>query len=144
MLQLNTQSAHAVRVSLVNTFHPDNEEMKSNPFVPSLNALRLLKHKENKIETDSMDTLLEWKDTKYQKVILAVAHSPFYLIYRTVLQESWYVAQSKRNAMRISIDATGRIVKPPLLTLLRQAIAKNCWIRLIETCFSICYNGQNR
>lgn len=85
---LEHKSAHAAQTKLINELNPDNEKLDEqfNPFVPNLNAIRLLKSKGHKKEADPVDVLLEWKDTIYENVISAIGHSPFFIFYRSPLQ----------------------------------------------------------
>lgn len=114
--QLKHDSAQATRTRLVNDLNPDNTELKTNhnPFVPELNASRLLKHRDHRTDSDPIDVLLKWKDSTYQNVISAVSHSPFYIFFRSALQMAWYIVESRKHPMEISIDATGSLVAPPL------------------------------
>lgn len=113
--QLKHGSAQAVQSKFTNDLIPDNTELNTefNPFVTKLNALRLMKHKNHKTDADPIDVLSEWKDNKYRNIISALGLSPFYIFYRTVLQLSWYIVESRKRRISISIDATGSLVRPP-------------------------------
>lgn len=112
---LQRDSALAARMKFINKMIPDNNELnkKFHPFNSTLNAIRLHKCREQRKEEDPVDVLLQWKDTKFQNVILAIGHSPFFMFYRTALQLAWYVIESKNGDIIISIDATGGLVTPP-------------------------------
>lgn len=114
--ELKHKKALAVRSKFVNKINPDNTNLKTefHPFVPSLNAINLLRFKDRKIDAHPIDILLEWKDGEYQNVISAISHSPFYMFWQTPLQLAWYVAESKQKKMTITFDATGSLVTPPL------------------------------
>lgn len=115
--QLEHKTALSVRTNITNEMIPDNEILNSDfdPITPQLNALRLISSRKHKIEEDSVDVILNWKDAAYVNVISAVCHSPFYVFYRTALQLAWYIVESKKQkSIRISIDATGSVaIAPP-------------------------------
>lgn len=113
--QLEHKSAKAIQTKLINDLNPNNTELdtKHNPFATKLNALRILKHRDHKRDTDPIDVLLDWKNEKYQNVLSAISHAPFYMFYRSALQLAWYVVESRKRSISISIDATGSLVTPP-------------------------------
>lgn len=113
--KLEQSSAKAVQSKLVNDLIPDNTTLNTehNPFVSSLNAFHLIRHRYCKNDADPIDVLLELKDTTFRNVVSAVSHSPFYVFYRTALQLAWYIVESKKKPIAISIDATGSLVTPP-------------------------------
>lgn len=94
---------------------PGNKELQTNfdPITPGLNSLRVMKYKEHKTDRNPVDVILEWKDSIYKDVITAVSHSPFHIFYQSALQIAWYVAESRKQRISISIDATGSVVTPP-------------------------------
>lgn len=113
--KLKHQSALSVQTEIVNDAIPDNETLPESfvPIVPGINAMRILKHKGHKIEEGAISVLLDWKEKMYKNVIKAVCISPFYIFYQTALQVAWYLTESKRRDISISIDATGSLVTPP-------------------------------
>lgn len=113
--KLKCGSALSVGTDIITDFIPDNESLPTSfvPVVPSGNALRILKHKSHKREGDTIDIILDWKENAYKNVITAVCNSPFYIFYRTKLQMAWYLTESKKRNISISIDATGCVVRPP-------------------------------
>lgn len=114
--QLKHKSALAVQTKLIHELNPNNGQLdeRFNPHVPRLNAVRLVKSRCYKKENDPVEVLLELKDTVFHNVILAIGHSPFFVFYRTPLQLAWYVVESRKKPISISIDATGSVVTPPL------------------------------
>lgn len=98
---LKHKSALAVRSQIVNERIPDNKKLSSklNPMVPTLNAIRLFKNRENKVLADPMDVLLYWKDHELENIITGVGHSPFYVFFQTLLQLAWYIAESKKGPL---------------------------------------------
>lgn len=113
--KLEHNTAQAVQMKHINELNPDNEKIDEqfNPYVPTLNAIRLLNSRSRKKEADPIDTLLEWKDSIFQNVICAIGISPFYIFFRTPLQLAWYLIESKKRSISISIDATGSLITPP-------------------------------
>lgn len=121
------KSALEAHSNLTNELIPDNEELNSefNPFVPQLNAVRCAKYRNHEINHISpIDVLIDWKETKYINVISAIGAVPFYIFYRTPLQLAWYLVESRKNPMSISIDATGSVVRPPSKSEKRQGTDK--------------------
>lgn len=113
--QLEHSSGQSVRMKLVNDLITDNTALNNqfNPFVPKLGTIRNLKYKSHPRGADPVDVLLDWKDADFQNVLMAVSHSPFYIFYRTPLQLAWYIVESKKGPISISIDATGSLFIPP-------------------------------
>lgn len=113
--KLEHNTAQAAQMKHINELNPDNDQIDDtfNPYVPTLNAIRLLNSKSRKKEGDAIDVLLEWKDTIFQNVILAIGVSPFFIFFRTPLQLAWYIIESKKGLISISIDATGSLIIPP-------------------------------
>lgn len=111
------KSALAVHSNLINEQIPDNDNLNSkfNPLVPELNAVRCAKYRKHETKHASpIDVLLDWKETKFANVISAISVPPFFIFYRTPLQLAWYLVESRKNRISISIDATGSLVQPPL------------------------------
>lgn len=127
MLQdLEHKTAQAARMKVVNELIPENTKLNNqfNPLVGNLNAYRIAKHRANEKKADPVDVLLEWKDSKYRDVIFAVGHSPFFVFYRTALQLSWYIVESKKGPICISLDATGSVIIPPSRSQRREGSAE--------------------
>lgn len=84
--------------------------------LPRMTTLKNLKYKDS-IESGKtdIDTILEWKNSNvaYKDTIFDVSISPFFVFYHLPVQREFYLAESKKNKMAISIDATGSIIKPP-------------------------------
>lgn len=84
--------------------------------LPRMATLKNLKYEES-IESGKtdIDTILEWKKSNvaYKDTIFDVSISPFFVFYHLPVQREFYLAESKKNKMAISIDATGSIIKPP-------------------------------
>lgn len=112
---LKHSSALKVQTDKINELIPDNEMLLADfvPVMQSLNTYRVIKCLEQKTDEDPIDALLDWKESIYKDVITLVSLSPFTVHYRTALQLTWYIAQSKIRRMSVSIDATGSIVRPP-------------------------------
>lgn len=115
---LNTgKSALAAHSNLINEQIPDNDTLNSkfNPLIPELNAVRCAKYRRHETNNaNPIDVLLDWKETKFTNVISAISVAPFFIFYRTPLQLAWYLVESRKNRISISIDATGSLVQPPL------------------------------
>lgn len=113
--QLKHSTALQVQTKVINELNPDNEKLKKKfiPVMQTLNTYRVMACKAESTQEDPMDVLLEWKETIYKNVISLISHAPFTIHYRTSLQLAWYIAESKTRRMCISIDATGKLVKPP-------------------------------
>lgn len=114
--QVKDSNALVVRNKFINKICPSNSKLEENfiPVLPSLNAIRLIKHKSNKRDESPVDVILDWKNSKYKNIISSVGHSPFYVFYRTTLQLAWYTTEAKKSKrITISIDSTGTIVMPP-------------------------------
>lgn len=113
--KLEHRNAQAVRMEVVNELIPNDTEVisKFNPHIRNQGAYRAAKCRANQKTTDPMEVLLEWKDSKYREVIFAVGHSPFFVFYRTALQLSWYIVESKKGPICITLDATGSVIIPP-------------------------------
>lgn len=110
-------SALTVHSNLINELIPGNDELNSkfNPLVPELNAVRCTKYRQHETNNVNLiDVLLDWKETKFVNVISAISIAPFYIFYRTSLQLAWYLVESRKNRISISIDATGSLVQPLL------------------------------
>lgn len=112
--QLMHDSALKVQTQTINELLPDNETLPTNfvPMMPTGNALRKIKSQKNENE-DPVNTLLDWKDSIYTKVISLVSVSPLIIHYRTAIQLAYYVAERRKHRVCVSIDATGSLVKPP-------------------------------
>lgn len=98
--------------------NPNNEQLSErfDPLTPTLQALRLLRFRQEKPVKDTFSEILNMKESDYANVISFVSHSPFAVFYQTPLQRALYIAESKKGDMSLSIDATGSLVIPPKQT----------------------------
>lgn len=111
VIELEKSSAYNIQTELAN-----NEVEERCAQIPSLNALRILKHKHLKRKRlDSMPTMAVRKmfySPKMKKAIKAVATDPFHVFYWTQHQVAWLTHYKKNERVVLSIDATGSIVRP--------------------------------
>lgn len=102
-------------MKLVNSNNPNNEELleKFDSLTPALGSLRAQKHRQKSTSLDPISALLNIMSNEPKDDILAIGLAPFYVIYRTTLQHAWYIMESKKKPISISIDATGSLLTPP-------------------------------
>lgn len=112
---LKHKNAEYVRMKLVHSNNPNNEELlgKFDPLTPALGSLREQKRRQKSTSLDPVSALLNMMSNEHKDEILAIGQAPFYVIYRTTLQHAWYIMESKKGPISISIDATGSLVIPP-------------------------------
>lgn len=105
---LKNKTAHAAQVQVVNEIIPNSTELKEafDPLTPGLNALNLLRCRQNNTDQDPVDAILDLEESELCDVISAVMHSPFGVFYQTPLQRAFYIAESRKHDMSLSADAT--------------------------------------
>lgn len=119
--KLKDRSAHSVRNEIINDLIPDNvmtnnEAARNYIKVPNSATLRQIKYENTTNKKLAITNILQWKELQHRHVISDVGISPFYVFYSTPLQKQWYIAESKKRKLSLSIDATGSIIKPPLFS----------------------------
>lgn len=93
--------------------------------IPSLNAIRLIKHnalKNDQVHDNPIISILSLKGTPpYNNIIREIGHDKFYVHYWTASEVNNYRVYAKKTSVpTISIDATGSVVKKMTLFSGRQ------------------------
>lgn len=99
---LKHNNAEYARMKLVHSNNPNNEELLEK--IDPLESTSL----------EPISALLNMTSNEHKDDILAIGQAPFYVIYRTTLQHAWYIVESKKRPISITIDATGSLIISPL------------------------------
>lgn len=113
---LEHASAQSSQMKVTNELISNDTELNTefNPFLPKSSTIRNVKYRALQKKADPIDVLLEWKYSIFQDDISAIGLSPFFVFYRSKLQLAWYIVESKKHPICITLDATGSVINPPL------------------------------
>lgn len=108
---LRGKSAFALRNELAGAMQ--NENLPERADLPTLNALRLIKSRDQCFEkTNVFEALNELKNI-HVNCIHKIGYDPFFVIYETPAQSECYAKERLNGRTVISVDATGPGVKSP-------------------------------
>lgn len=103
---LKGSSAYQARSEIANKLMTEHDF--EPPQLPSLNALRKIKSKQDQsLNKDPRISLQIMKRHTYRDQIHHIGFDPFFVFYWTKLQKEWFCNEFKKKKCCISIDATG-------------------------------------
>lgn len=108
--KLRGKSAFALRNEMAAALQSENLPERAD--LPSLNALNLIKSRNQCPEQNVFEALDALKDV-HVNCIHKIGYDPFFVIYETPAQTEYYAKEKQRRRRIISIDATGPGLRSP-------------------------------
>lgn len=125
-LLLDAESAMVAHAKLANEYiFGDN---KYAAHLPSAGALRQRKYKNSlnrRHELSIISAAIMKREGRYRQYIHDIGLDPFYIIFRSPLQQRFLIDQHKKGPCIISIDATGVTVTPPKFGSISKRTSKS-------------------